>query len=67
MRIPNDVDMLVYDTGYSLDTNIAVREFKRVYKRGDIKDLAREYFKLEDRGIDAFMKGKWGRLVRLLK
>ncbi|MEM0356141.1 MAG: hypothetical protein QXD03_01385 [Candidatus Anstonellales archaeon] len=65
VRIPNDVDMLVYDTGYSLDTNIAVREFKRVYKRGDIKDLAREYFKLEDRGIDAFMKGKWGEVGKI--
>lgn len=61
IQLDSNIDILIYDTGYSLNTSKAVKAFLEIYRKKRLLPMVREYFRLENAGISAFMNRKYER------
>ncbi|MCS7122714.1 MAG: hypothetical protein NZ908_02030 [Candidatus Micrarchaeota archaeon] len=61
-EIDPNLDVLIYDTGHSLNTGKAVQAFRKIYRKNELLPLLREYFTLENAGVSYFMSKKYDKV-----
>ncbi len=63
----DNLEVLIFDTGNSLETEIAVKAFMKLYKQKKVKDKIREYFIKEYQGVQAILNKDYKKASKYTK